>query len=406
MSKNNVNNVNDKMIKKIFDGKVAMIDPDDLVAFNIFDLFQEKEDKIVSHEDVKIVNIRGVLLNTGWGTTYGEVLGNITSAIEEGFTKILLRIGSPGGGVAGVFDTAEAIYNLRNDIEIVSVVDDQATSAAYLIASATSRVYISETSRVGSIGAAIIHTSIEKSLEKEGRDVTIISSGKNKVEGSPYKQLSDEAKQHRQQEVDEIRQLFVERVGKYRNLPTKELLDTEAKVFDGHYAIDNKLADEIINVKELFAKEGMIIDLFSEKGGTGMNKEDVGKALKEMSIDDVALVMESMGYISAERAKADSVKAVADININMDSEVKNKVAGYKLGHASHVKSVMEACAVAGMDMTDCAKYIDMSHKEAMTAILSDAESMNKGDISTSFIDGDKEGFLVADAVKRYGKQGK
>ena len=77
---------------------------------------------------------------------------------------VLLDIDSPGGQAAGAFDCAEMIYRLRQQKPVWALCNDTACSAAMLLASACSRRLVTQTSRIGSIGA-VSYTHLRESLQ-------------------------------------------------------------------------------------------------------------------------------------------------------------------------------------------------------------------------------------------------
>ncbi len=82
----------------------------------------------------------------------------------------MLDIDSPGGEVSGLFDLVDFIFNSRNKKPIFSVANDYACSAAYAIASATEKIFVTRTSCVGSIGVIATHLDVSEADKKDGMD--------------------------------------------------------------------------------------------------------------------------------------------------------------------------------------------------------------------------------------------
>ena len=78
------------------------------------------------------------------------------AATDPAVGGILLDVDSPGGEVGGVFDLADLIREAREAKPVYALADD-AFSAAYLLASAADRIYLSQTGGVGSIGVIAVH---------------------------------------------------------------------------------------------------------------------------------------------------------------------------------------------------------------------------------------------------------
>lgn len=181
-------------------------------------------------------------------TGYDGIATRLHQAIADPDVKgLLLDIDSPGGEVAGAFDTTDLIARAREQKPVWALASDAACSAAYLIASACTRRLITQTGAVGSIGVLVAHRSVEKALELAGVDVTLIYSGAHKVDGNPFEQLPEAVREHIQTSIDSTRDQFAQKVAGYTGLKKSRVLATEAAVYIGGDAIKAGLADEIVN---------------------------------------------------------------------------------------------------------------------------------------------------------------
>ncbi|MFX2611894.1 S49 family peptidase [Enterobacter mori] len=181
-------------------------------------------------------------------TGYDGIVARLQAAIADPDVKgVLLDIDSPGGEVAGAFDTADIIARLRAVKPIWSVASDMACSAGYLLASACTRRLITQTGVVGSIGVVVAHRSVEKALEQAGIDITLIYSGAHKVDGNPYQSLPDSVRDEIQAKIDGNRALFAQRVAGYTGLRQDAVMATEGAVYQGDSAIRIGLANQVVN---------------------------------------------------------------------------------------------------------------------------------------------------------------
>ena len=216
----------------------------------------EENQGIITHierEDdgaVAVLDITGPLVSRPAGfcspLSYGEIREAFDAALnDESVGHIVLRIDSPGGEVAGLFDLADHIYNTRDKKPITAVVDDMAASAAYAIASSASRVLVSRTSVVGSIGVVSYHIDQSGLDERMGVKVEYIYAGERKLDGNPHEPLSDEARARFQSDVDDLYEMFVSMVARNRNLDAEAVRATEADTFRGIKAISAGFADAL-----------------------------------------------------------------------------------------------------------------------------------------------------------------
>lgn len=211
---------------------------------------------------IAIISVAGVLVHRGsWVgkssgvTSYEGLRAQIDAAHEdERVNGIALEIDCFGGEVAGCFDLADRIRAVAKDKSVRAFVTDYAFSAAYALAAACDQIVVSRTSGVGSIGVICMHGEFSGAMEKAGINVTIIAAGAHKAEGNSYEALPDHVRDEWASEMESLRQLFAETVGKGRGqrLTKKGALATEAACFRGQEAIDEGLADILSEPRAAF----------------------------------------------------------------------------------------------------------------------------------------------------------
>ena len=234
---------------------------------------------------VAIIPIHGLLtkrtelFSALMGTTsYEDIFNAISSAIEdEKVEKILLDIDSPGGEVSGLFDLVDFIFNSRNQKPIYSVANDYACSAAYAIASATEKIFVTRTSCVGSIGVIATHLDVSEADKKDGIKFTTVYAGDKKNDLSPHEPLSENAIKDLQAEVDRLYDIFVATVSRNRYLSESKIRKTQAATYFGQNAVIAGLADELSSdaLKEISAQP-LVISKVKIKGEN--MTEDIEKA--------------------------------------------------------------------------------------------------------------------------------
>ncbi|CBG89341.1 S49 family peptidase [Citrobacter rodentium] len=178
----------------------------------------------------------------------------LTAMADPEITGICLDIDSPGGEVAGCFDLVDEIYSARGDKPIHAILSESAYSAAYAIASAADRICVPRTGGVGSVGVVTMHLDWSQRIMDDGLKVTIITFGSRKAEGSPYKELSDEAFTAIQQDINAMGELFVNTVARNRGISAKVIKNTQAACFMAGDGVELGLADEVITPDAAFRK--------------------------------------------------------------------------------------------------------------------------------------------------------
>jgi signal peptide peptidase SppA len=237
-----------------------MLAPHALTAL-LDDVFFEKlkeKTAYVRQTGVAIIPVNGLLTKSGgfwdsfFGTTsYEEIHELVSLALEDADVhSILLDIDSPGGEVSGLFDLVDFIYESREVKPIYAIANDYAFSAAYAIASATSKIFVNRTSGVGSIGVIATHLDQSAYDKKEGIKYTTIFAGDRKNDLSPHEPISDEATADLQKEVDRLYGMFVDLVARNRNISTAQIMATQAALYYGTDSLSLGLADEVADFRK------------------------------------------------------------------------------------------------------------------------------------------------------------
>lgn len=200
---------------------------------------------------IAVIPIHGTLVRRAIGLeaasgllSYGEIGAMLESALgDPAVTGILLDVDSPGGEAGGVFELAVRIRAADAVKPVWAIASDSAFSAAYALASAASRLYVTQTGGVGSIGVIAMHVDQSVSDAQAGLRFTAITAGARKNDFSPHEPLSNEAAARLQAEVDRLYGLFVAHVAAMRHLDEDAIRATEAALYFGPEAVAAGLAD-------------------------------------------------------------------------------------------------------------------------------------------------------------------
>jgi signal peptide peptidase SppA len=176
---------------------------------------------------------------------------------------ILLYVDSPGGAVDGIQDLAQVIFNSRGQGKpIIAFTDGGMLSAAYWVAAAADRIYISNnTTSVGSIGIVARHVDVSKAEEMRGIKTTEITAGRYKRIASEYASLSESGRNYIQDTLDYLYSVFVNDVARYRGLSaepikvgkTETIPWADGMVFRGVQAINAGLVDGVSTLPALIS---------------------------------------------------------------------------------------------------------------------------------------------------------
>jgi ClpP class serine protease len=135
------------------------------------------------------IPVKGVLLHDfpyafgDYATGYPYIWRAYQRGMDDGQVKgIALVVDSPGGEVAGNFDLVDKMFARRDEKEVRAYAAESMYSAAYSIGSVASKIIVSRTGGVGSIGVVTGHVDMSGALEQRGFKVTFIYFGKHKVD--------------------------------------------------------------------------------------------------------------------------------------------------------------------------------------------------------------------------------
>jgi len=214
-------------------------------------------------DGIAVIEISGVLIHRGgWigqssgQTSYEGIAAQIEAAANDPAVHgVALEIDSFGGEVAGVFDLADRIRAIRGTKPVWAFVAEHALSAGYALASQADRILLPRTGAVGSIGVVVLHADMSGQLDQDGVRVTLIHSGRHKVDGNPYQPLPEGVRDDIQREIDVLRFLFAETVatGRDGRLSEDAAIATEAATYRGTDAVAAGLADEVTDLTRGFA---------------------------------------------------------------------------------------------------------------------------------------------------------
>lgn len=226
-------------------------------------------DYLIRHlgNGVASISVKGSLTNAyEWWHPYVsskvtsyEAIGDAlaTLAGDEDVSKVVLDISSGGGAAMGVDNLTQKIKAVRQVKKVIAHTSTAAFSAAYWIAASADEVVTTRMAEVGSIGTLMVHQSIAKMAEEAGIEFTVFRAGKYKALGLPYEELSEEAKEHMQADIEKANGFFLEHVSQRRNLSiTTRDTWAEGRTFFAEDGASVGLIDRIATLDELVSASG------------------------------------------------------------------------------------------------------------------------------------------------------
>ncbi len=234
-----------------------------------------------------LVEVKGVILDSEEVVKELERFGD-----DESIAAIILRIDSPGGGVAASQEIYEAVKRVRTENEkfVIASMASVAASGGYYVACGADTIMANPGTTTGSIGviAELINTT--ELLKKIGVSFEIVKSGKYKDSGTPWRPFTEEDRRYFQTYVDDAYNQFVEVVADARDLSKEEVLKyADGRVFTGQQALNFKLIDVLGNYQDAVA-------MASEEAGLSGKARVVTPRRKRVTLFDV-LFGDLEGYV-------------------------------------------------------------------------------------------------------------
>lgn len=270
------------------------------------------------------IPVRGALMH-GLGVTIGRyatgyeyIVRAITRAEADPEVKgVVFWVDSPGGHVAGCFDTADLVFGMKKPT--VAFLADMGCSAAYAIAASCNKVVGTQTVIAGNIGVLSTFIDVSENLKKNGISYEYISApeGGNKAEGHFGTKLSKEAVARIQEEANELYEIFVACVVRGRGISDQEIRDTKALSYHKQSCLAMGLVDmvassvdipmvaaEVIEELENFNPSDEVAPQSAKK--TEAETETSAKEKKTMTDEEM------QAAIAAEKSKTAAAAAAAE----------------------------------------------------------------------------------------------
>ena len=311
---------------------------------------RDDKESFVRKGSKAVVSVEGVLTEKpdfwAWllglgNTTYSDIIGAIGDAERDpDVDGIELQINSPGGSVAGLFETLSVIKSAEKPV--TAKVTGMAASAAYAIAAQAGSISaVNESVRVGSIGVVV-------TMLTNKNQVTITSTK------APEKRPDVTTKKGQavvRKELDGLHDLFVQSISEGRGVSVKDINANFGKgsTVLASEAVERGMIDSVVDKSFSAAKRSK-----------GANEE---------------------GAMSREEFKAQYPELYSEVyELGVTSERDRVQAHLKMGESSGAMKIATDAIAAGHKMTESITADYMSASMNRNAVAA-RDSENEGDAS-------------------------
>jgi len=165
---------------------------------------------------------------------------------DRRYVAVVVRIDSPGGAVAPSQEMYDAVRRLAEKKPVVASLGSVAASGGYYVASGADTIVASPGTLTGSIGVIMSLTNVRGLMDKLGVEATIVTAGKWKDTGSPFRAVTAEERAMLQAMANEVHTQFIDAVAAGRKLdPARAREVGNGRVYTGQEAKQIGLVDEL-----------------------------------------------------------------------------------------------------------------------------------------------------------------
>jgi len=190
---------------------------------------------------VALVKIEGPIIESK--SIVDEIKGYVK---DRSIRAIVLRVNSPGGGVAPSQEIYAEVKRAAAIKKVVVSMGSVAASGGYYVSSPATKIIANPGTITGSIGVIMEIPNFKELMDKLGIKTEVIKSGKHKDIASVFRGVGKEERDILQGLMNDVHEQFISDVAESRKLPLENVRKiADARVFSGRQAINIGLVDEL-----------------------------------------------------------------------------------------------------------------------------------------------------------------
>lgn len=200
--------------------------------------------KVPIYEKVAVIRVEGIILDSR------KAIEEIKRYSKDPSVKaVVLRVNSPGGGVAPSQEIYDEIVELKEKKKVVVSMGAVAASGGYYISSPADRIVANAGTLTGSIGVIMEIPNLEGLMDKIGVKTQIVKSGEHKDIASAFRSMTTEEKEILQTLLDDVHSQFIRAVSESRGMEYEDIKKiADGRIFTGKKARELGLVDELGNL--------------------------------------------------------------------------------------------------------------------------------------------------------------
>ncbi len=228
-----------------------------IVALSLVATFK---DKFSLGDKVALVRVTGIILDST------DVIKELKEYSKDKSVKaIVLRVDSPGGGVAPSQEIYEEILKIKKHKKVIVSMGSVAASGGYYISAPADRIVANAGTLTGSIGVIMEIPDVSDLMKKIGVKTQVIKSGRHKDMASVFKSMTPEEKEILQAVLDDVHDQFIRAVSEARGMEFEVVRKlSDGRIFTGRMAKELGLVDELGNLEYAIMLAGKLAGIKGE----------------------------------------------------------------------------------------------------------------------------------------------
>ncbi|HTZ96382.1 MAG TPA: signal peptide peptidase SppA [Terriglobales bacterium] len=194
-------------------------------------------------DKIGVIDLEGVILDPGTIVPQLKKFGD-----DDSIKAIIIRVNSPGGGVAASEEIYRAVKRLRDEKKkrIVASISTVGASGAYYVSSATNKIFADNGSIVGSIGVIAEWVNYGDLMRWIKLKPEVLKVGEFKDTGDPTREMTPAERAYMQSLIDNMYGQFVQAVADGRHAKVEDIKSiADGRVWTGQEALSMHLIDQV-----------------------------------------------------------------------------------------------------------------------------------------------------------------
>ncbi|MCT4626592.1 signal peptide peptidase SppA [Halodesulfovibrio sp.] len=210
-----------------------------------------------TQEKFGVINVNGFIADSRKVSDWACTLRN-----DDSIKGVVVRINSPGGGVAASQEMYYAIKRLAKVKPVVVSMGTVAASGGYYIAAAGHKIIANPATLTGSIGVKMELPNFKGLMQKIGVSYLSLTSGKLKAAGSPFQTMTKEERDYLQAIIMDMYNQFIDVIVEGRQMEREKILPyADGRAMTGQQAFKLGFVDMLGDRETAYMELAKLCDL-------------------------------------------------------------------------------------------------------------------------------------------------